>query len=133
VSRRKRVERALEAIGDEITDFFTVKPKARAPRVPSTMPFENPAIRALQQAATPRPRTTQQPTRRPPPVEELAVKPGRKGFQTRLEAPSKKPVVTQAGELGIPVSGPEQMAVAHPSPFGSFSTIKPRRPASEVT
>jgi len=37
---------------------------------------DNPASRAIAQAAT-RPRTTEQPTRRPPPVEELAVKPGR--------------------------------------------------------
>jgi hypothetical protein len=112
---------------------------------------QNPAALALRQAATPpapkpkekplavkpqaatRPRTTEQATRRTPPVEELAVKPGRKGFESRFRPPSEKPVVTQAGELGIPVSGAEQMAVAHPSPFGAFSTIKPRRPSSEVT
>ena len=85
MSRRKRVERAVEAIGDEIKDFFTVKPKARAPRVPSTMPRQNEALQALQQAATPpKPKAETPPTRsrattppKPKPKAEtpLAVKP----------------------------------------------------------
>jgi hypothetical protein len=48
VSRRKRVERAVEAIGDQIADFFTVKPRARAPR---TLLPQNPLAVQLQKAA----------------------------------------------------------------------------------
>jgi hypothetical protein len=109
------------------------KPKEKPLAVKAeTPPARRAAATARRKAAT-RTRTTEQPTRRTPPVEEMAVRPGRKGFEARLRPPSEKPVVTQAGELGIPVSGLEQMAVAHPSPFGAFSTIKPRKPAPEVT
>lgn len=124
------VDKILDALGDG-ADEATVR-KALRQQGATPIPSQNKAASALKKAAA-RPRTTEQPTRRPPQVEELAVKPGRKGFETRLQSPSKKPVVTQAGELGMPVAGAEQMAVAHPSPFGAFSTIKPRKPASEVT
>lgn len=50
----------------------------------------------------------------------------------KFEPPSKAPVVSQAGRMGVPVVGREQMAVQHPSRFGSYATIKPRRPEAEV-
>lgn len=131
MSRRKRVERAIEVIGDEISDFFTVKPRV-TPRVPQTLPRQNEALQALQRAAS-RPATTTQPVRTPPPVTELAVKPGRKGFETRFKPASNEPIVTQAGRAGLPVAGAEQMAVAHPSPFGAFATVKPSKPAPEMS
>jgi hypothetical protein len=124
------VDKILDALGGGVDEATVRKALRQQGAVP--LPSQNPTASRPRKAAE-RVRTTEQPTRRPPPVEELAVKPGRKGFETRFEPPSKKPAVTQAGELGLPVSGAEQMAVAHPSPFGAFATVKPRRRASEVT
>lgn len=46
--------------------------------------------------------------------------------------PSIEPIVTQAGRMGIPVTGREQMAVAHPSAFGPYATIAPRIAQEDV-
>jgi hypothetical protein len=40
--------------------------------------------------------------------------------------PSVEPIATQAGRMGIPVTGSAQMAAAHPSRFGPYATISPR-------
>lgn len=58
-------------------------------------------------------------------------------FSIKRDAPrfapaSQEPVVSQAGRMGVPVIGREQMAVQHPSKFGPYATIKPRRPENEV-
>jgi len=58
----------------------------------------------------------------------LSVKPS----SPRFAPASQEPVVSQAGRMGVPVIGREQMAVQHPSKFGPYATIKPRRPESEV-
>lgn len=50
-----------------------------------------------------------------------------------LLGPGTEPVVTQLGRRGLPLRGAEQMAAAHPSKFGPFSVIKPRRPQAEVS
>lgn len=50
----------------------------------------------------------------------------------RFAPASKEPVVSQAGRMRVPVVGREQMAVQHPSKFGPYATIKPRRPEAEV-
>jgi hypothetical protein len=71
--------------------------------------------------------------RRSPTMEDLAVKPGRKGFETEFKPPSEEPVATQAGRLGVRLGGPEQTAVAHPSPYGAFSSVKPRAAADETS
>lgn len=57
---------------------------------------------------------------------------GMSGAPRRFVPASKEPVVSQAGRLRVPVVGKEQMAVQHPSKFGPYATIKPRRPQSEV-
>jgi predicted GNAT family acetyltransferase len=59
----------------------------------------------------------------------LSVKPS---SSPRFAPASQEPVVSQAGRMGVPVIGREQMAVQHPSKFGPYATIKPRRPESEV-
>ena len=123
------VNKILQALGDG-ADEATVR---KALRQQGYKPIsQNEAAQALKQAAS-RPRTTTQSVRTPPPATELAVKPGRKGFATRFQPASKEPIVTQAGRAGLPVAGAEQMAVAHPSPFGAFATIKPSKPASEMS
>jgi hypothetical protein len=66
-------------------------------------------------------------------AEKTAIKGAKKAATpSRFEAASKAPVVSQAGRMGVPVIGREQMAVQHPSKFGPYATIKPRRPESEV-
>ena len=50
-----------------------------------------------------------------------------------FESPSVEPIVTQAGRLGLPIGGAEQMAFAHPRAHGSYSRIKPRTPESDFS
>jgi hypothetical protein len=62
----------------------------------------------------------------------VKVTPKAKPSSPRFAPASQEPVVSQAGRMGVPVIGREQMAVQHPSKFGPYATIKPRRPESEV-
>ena len=48
-----------------------------------------------------------------------------------FKPPSVEPIVTQAGRLGRPIGGAEQMALAHPSAHGSYANIAPRDPGRE--
>lgn len=50
-----------------------------------------------------------------------------------FKPPSVEPIVTQAGRLGLPIGGAEQMAFAHPRAHGSYSRIKPRTPESDFS
>lgn len=118
------IRRVLSALGDDASDKVARDAVRREVR---TAPSQK------KKAATRRAPTTTEPTRRSPPVEELAVKPGRKGFETRFQSAGRDPIATQAGRMGQRLGSPEQVAVAHPSPYGAFASVKPRKPASEST
>ena len=62
---------------------------------------------------------------------KTAVKEAEK-LAAKYAKPSVEPVVTQAGRMGLPLGGKEQMTVAHPSAFGPYATIKPRVSEDEV-
>ena len=60
------------------------------------------------------------------PAEAGAMRSGAGFFGSAFQRPSVEPIVTQAGRMGIPLGGAEQMAAAHPSAFGPYATIAPR-------
>jgi hypothetical protein len=45
---------------------------------------------------------------------------------------AREPIVTQAGRMGLPLGGLEQMDMAHPGPFGAYANVKPRVPGYGV-
>jgi len=69
----------------------------------------------------------------------LAVKETKKAAREKMRSlsvfkpPSVEPIVTQAGRLGLPIGGAEQMALAHPSPHGPYAEIVPRTPVRDFS
>lgn len=83
------------------------------------------AVEAGTEAATKR--STRRAARGSAPASETAA-----AEKVAFERPGIKPVVTQAGERGLPIRGREQVRAQHPSKFGVFSDYKTPTPVEET-
>lgn len=52
--------------------------------------------------------------------------------QSRFKPPGEEAIVSQAGRIGLPLGGTEQMRAQHPSPHGPYARISPRKDPNEI-
>lgn len=52
--------------------------------------------------------------------------------QSRFRPPGEEAIVSQAGRMGLPLGGLEQMRAQHPSPHGPYARIAPREDPNEI-
>ena len=122
------VDSVLDALGDDADEALvrkTVKQQASTSKPPA---------RATSPAATSKPKTKPAKVAATPRSSDLAAKPpsGSKAQKVEFERPSVSPIVTQAGERGLPVRGQAQVEAQHPSKFGVFSSYKTPTPVEET-
>lgn len=63
----------------------------------------------------------------------MTKKAAREALRREWKPASELPIVTQAGQKGVPIGSPEQLAMQHTNGFSPYASVKPRVPEDQVT